>query len=84
MSLFAEFLARFCEQAVCKSGAYGERIHTYCGAVQRNPRRKDGLDEIDFAAQREAPPHGLRVERGGCTDLAFPDALQDDERGGGA
>ena len=85
-TLFAEFLAPFCEHPVCNPDASGETIHT---SLRRRPRlphggRTDLRKKSILRLQEEAPPHDLRMGRGRCTDLAFPDAHEDDESGGGA
>jgi hypothetical protein len=48
------------------------------------PKRKDGHEENRFSRLKRCPAPRLRVERGGCTAPAFPNAPEDDERGGGA
>jgi hypothetical protein len=81
--LFAEFLARIYDRSVCNPGADGEAsIGTAAVPSGAIPMRKDGLEgKPVFAAQKKAPPHDLRVGRGRCTDLAFPNARAERREG---
>src|SRR5690349_2759408 len=84
-TLFASFLALFYGHPVCNSGAYGETIHEYCGAVRRPPGQRTDLrgNSIFAAPEGKAPPHDCA--RGGAVARPrFPDALRRrPKRGGG-
>src|SRR6266550_7384794 len=62
-------------------------LNTYCGAVRAVSRPK-GADLAGrlglLRLQSRSPTPRLRVGWGRCTDLGFPNAPEDDERGGGA
>jgi hypothetical protein len=82
-SLFANFLARFYEQAVCDLDDNGETLRKHCGAVRATPGEGTELNtesSILSPLKKRGPTPRLRVERGRCTDLAFPNAPEDDER----
>src|SRR5436309_6872989 len=64
---------------------WGDNPQVTAAPSAPTPRRKDGFEKKSTLRLHEkAPPHDSRVGRGRCTDLAFPNAPEDDERGGGA
>jgi hypothetical protein len=81
--LFAEFLAGFYDRRVCNPGADGEAsLSTAAMPSRATPMRKDGLGGTRLLRlEREAPPHGLRVEWGRCTDLVSPTPTKTTEEG---
>jgi len=72
-------LIRICELALCNPDAYGETIHKYCGLpVRATPPAKGRTWQGTsiLAAPKQSPTPRLRVGRGRCTGLAFPNALK--------